>query len=311
MADQPAPGLADPANVVLGWDEVHRRSPAPRHRRRLVVNIVRRWGCATASTPVAVSHTSWRSSSAGSASRPTAATSRTADGRPRRSRCAGAAACSTLRGAWPGAPIDPSSAPRCSSTSRDWPAASREPGVRMARRYVLHHGARAGRVLRAVDRMVRPTARTSPARAHRRARGGRLPAAGGARAGGSRSTRSTGSAISARQSASTTHSAAATPTGPGEARLGCPLPPFLCQRPLPLRGRAIVAGPGPRREPDVMSAPTARARRARPRGARRGRARSRVTSPSSPRASTRSSRSASSSTGATRGSSARASRARS
>jgi SAM-dependent methyltransferase len=41
VADQHLPGLEDPENVVHGWDEAHRRSPAPRHRRRLVVNIAR------------------------------------------------------------------------------------------------------------------------------------------------------------------------------------------------------------------------------------------------------------------------------
>lgn len=41
MADRRLPGLEDPANVVHGWDEAHRISPAPRHRRRLVVNMVR------------------------------------------------------------------------------------------------------------------------------------------------------------------------------------------------------------------------------------------------------------------------------
>ena len=44
MADQRLPGLEDPANVVHGWDEAHRLSPAPRHRRRLVVDMVRRLG---------------------------------------------------------------------------------------------------------------------------------------------------------------------------------------------------------------------------------------------------------------------------
>jgi len=41
MADRHFPGLEDPENVVHGWDEAHRVSPAPRHRRRLVVDIVR------------------------------------------------------------------------------------------------------------------------------------------------------------------------------------------------------------------------------------------------------------------------------
>ena len=41
MADRYFPGLEDPENVVHGWDEAHRVSPAPRHRRRLVVNIAR------------------------------------------------------------------------------------------------------------------------------------------------------------------------------------------------------------------------------------------------------------------------------
>lgn len=41
MADPRLPGLEDPANVVHAWDEAHRLSPAPRHRRRLVVDIVR------------------------------------------------------------------------------------------------------------------------------------------------------------------------------------------------------------------------------------------------------------------------------
>lgn len=40
MADRRLPGLEDPANVVHGWDEAHRISPAPRHRRRLVVDMV-------------------------------------------------------------------------------------------------------------------------------------------------------------------------------------------------------------------------------------------------------------------------------
>ena len=44
MADSRLPGLEDPANVVFGWDEAHRRSPAPRHRRRLVVEAVRGLG---------------------------------------------------------------------------------------------------------------------------------------------------------------------------------------------------------------------------------------------------------------------------
>jgi SAM-dependent methyltransferase len=42
VADVRLPGLEDPANVVHGWDEAHRLSPAPRHRRRLVLDIVRR-----------------------------------------------------------------------------------------------------------------------------------------------------------------------------------------------------------------------------------------------------------------------------
>jgi len=41
VADRHLPGLEDPVNVVHGWDEAHRTSPAPRHRRRLVVDIVR------------------------------------------------------------------------------------------------------------------------------------------------------------------------------------------------------------------------------------------------------------------------------
>ncbi len=41
MADRRLPGLEDPVNVVHGWDEAHRVSPAPRHRRRLVVDMVR------------------------------------------------------------------------------------------------------------------------------------------------------------------------------------------------------------------------------------------------------------------------------
>jgi len=44
MTDRCLPGLEDPANVVHGWDEAHRRSPAPRHRRRLVVDIARGLG---------------------------------------------------------------------------------------------------------------------------------------------------------------------------------------------------------------------------------------------------------------------------
>lgn len=44
MAERRLPGLEDPANVVHGWNEAHRRSPAPRHRRRLVVDVVRRLG---------------------------------------------------------------------------------------------------------------------------------------------------------------------------------------------------------------------------------------------------------------------------
>jgi SAM-dependent methyltransferase len=44
VADRRLPGLEDPVNVVHGWDEAHRLSPAPRHRRRLVVDIVRRLG---------------------------------------------------------------------------------------------------------------------------------------------------------------------------------------------------------------------------------------------------------------------------
>jgi SAM-dependent methyltransferase len=34
----------NPPNVVAGWDEAHRYSPAPRHRRRLVVRLVRGLG---------------------------------------------------------------------------------------------------------------------------------------------------------------------------------------------------------------------------------------------------------------------------
>ena len=44
MADERLPGLEDPVNVVHGWDEAHRLSPAPRHRRRLVVDMVRDLG---------------------------------------------------------------------------------------------------------------------------------------------------------------------------------------------------------------------------------------------------------------------------
>jgi SAM-dependent methyltransferase len=44
MADRRLPGLEDPVNVVHAWDEAHRLSPAPRHRRRLVVDIVRPLG---------------------------------------------------------------------------------------------------------------------------------------------------------------------------------------------------------------------------------------------------------------------------
>jgi SAM-dependent methyltransferase len=44
VADERLPGLADPVNVVHGWDEAHRLSPAPRHRRRLVVDMVRGLG---------------------------------------------------------------------------------------------------------------------------------------------------------------------------------------------------------------------------------------------------------------------------
>ena len=44
MADPRLPGLENPANVVHGWDEAHRVSPAPRHRRRLVVDMVRSLG---------------------------------------------------------------------------------------------------------------------------------------------------------------------------------------------------------------------------------------------------------------------------
>ena len=46
MAERRLPGLEDPVNVVHGWDEAHRLSPAPRHRRRLVVDMVRRLGIA-------------------------------------------------------------------------------------------------------------------------------------------------------------------------------------------------------------------------------------------------------------------------
>lgn len=41
MAERRLPGLEDPVNVVANWDEAHRRTPAPRHRRRLIVDIVR------------------------------------------------------------------------------------------------------------------------------------------------------------------------------------------------------------------------------------------------------------------------------